>query len=145
MDSVKEKISNYLTLHNYLNLGTVSPGGTPTVHTVGFVSEGATVWFITDKTSRKATNIMNNPAVAFTVDEDYRDIAVIQGVQMEGTASLVTEEADVQRVFGLIMSKFPQIRDLPENPNYVVFKIEPKAGYFLDNTVEFGHRDSATY
>jgi general stress protein 26 len=145
MESTREKISNYLTSRPYLNLATVTSERTPVVHTVGFVSEGATVWFMTDRTSRKAVNMMSNPAVAYAVDEDHTKLGVIQGVQMEGTASLVTDEGEMQKVFELMGSKFPQIKDIPDSPNYVIFKVEPRIGYFLDNTVEFGHRDRVVY
>ncbi len=145
MEKVREKISRYLGSHPYLNLGTVTQEGTPVVHTLGFVSEGATVYFMTDRTSRKAKNMMSNPAVAYTVDEDETRLGVIRGVQMEGRASLVSDEDEIQKVFGLMREKFPQVGEIPESPNYVIFKITPRVGYFLDNTVSFGHRDRVEY
>jgi nitroimidazol reductase NimA-like FMN-containing flavoprotein (pyridoxamine 5'-phosphate oxidase superfamily) len=141
MDTIKAKISDYLVSHPYLRLGTVSEDFTPQVHTVGYVSENCTAYFVTDRKSRKAENILKNPAVAYAVDENYEDIMVIQGVQMEGKATLITMETEAVRLLELMAKKFPGMEDMPPNPELVIFKIEPTRGYFLDNTVAFGHRD----
>jgi nitroimidazol reductase NimA-like FMN-containing flavoprotein (pyridoxamine 5'-phosphate oxidase superfamily) len=145
MDTIKTKIADYLAGHPYLRLATVTSEGSPQVHTVGYVSEGAVVYFVTDKKSRKAENIMKNPAVAYTVDENYEDVMVIQGIQMEGKASVISAAAEAERLFGLMARKFPGIEAMPPNPDMVFFKIEPTTGYFLDNTVSFGHRDIVWY
>ncbi len=145
MDSVKAKIADYLTSHPYLRLATVTESYTPQVHTVGYVSEDATVYFVTDKKSRKAANIFRNQAVAYAVDENYEDVMVIQGVQMEGNASLITMETEAIRILDLMAQKFPGFEKIPPNPDLVCFKIEPARGYFLDNTVSFGHRDRVEY
>lgn len=145
MDIIKAKIEVYLGNHPYLRLATVTENCTPQVHTVGYVSEGATVFFVTDSKSRKAENIYRNPAVSYAVDENYEDVIKIQGVQMEGTASLITMETEGIRILDLMARKFPGIENIPPNPNLVCFKIEPAIGYFLDNTVNFGHRDRVEY
>ena len=141
MDDIKTKIADYLAGHPYLRLATVTGDCTPLVHTVGYVSEGCTVYFVTDKNSRKAENIMSNPAVAYAVDENYRDVMAIQGVQMEGKATLITSEDEAGRLLGMMAQKFPGLEDMPPNPDLVFFRITPVKGYFLDNTASFGHRD----
>jgi nitroimidazol reductase NimA-like FMN-containing flavoprotein (pyridoxamine 5'-phosphate oxidase superfamily) len=141
MDTIKAKIADYLASHPYLRLGTVTEDATPQVHTVGYVSEGCTAYFVTDRKSRKAENILKRSAVAYAVDENYEDIMTIQGVQMEGRASLITLETEAMRLLGLMAQKFPAMGEMPPNPELVIFKIEPAKGYFLDNTVAFGHRD----
>ena len=145
MDPVKKKISDFLARHYYLRLGTVTAACTPQVHTVGYVAEDCLVYFITDKKSRKAENIYRNPAVSYAVDENYEDLLAIQGVQMEGRASQVTGEAEAKRLLGLIMQKFSGMGQIPANPNLVFFRIEPSRGYFLDNSISFGHRDMVEF
>jgi general stress protein 26 len=139
MTAVKTKIADYLTAHRYLRLGTVTGNSTPQVHTV-YVSEDCTVFFITDKKSRKAENIFANPAVAYAADENYDDIMFILGVQMEGTASLVTLETEVLKIFDRMTQKFTGLEQMPPNQDLVIFKIEPDRAYFLDNNVAFGRR-----
>ena len=70
---------------------------------------------------------------------------VIQGVQVEGTASLVTLETEALRILGLMAQKFPGMEKMEPNPDLVIFRVEPTRGYFLDNTVAFGHRDMAEF
>jgi nitroimidazol reductase NimA-like FMN-containing flavoprotein (pyridoxamine 5'-phosphate oxidase superfamily) len=141
MKNCKANISAYLASHHYLRLGTVTAQNTPQVHTLGYVSEGCTVYFVTDRKSRKALNIFNNPAVAYAVDENYENVMDIQGVQMEGRASLVALETDAIRLMGLMTLKFPGLENMPPNPDLAVFKIDPARGYFIDNTASFGHRE----
>ena len=145
MDAIKTKIAAYLTSHRYLRLGTVTDHSTPQVHTVGYVSEDCIVYFVTDRKSRKAENIFRNPAVAYTVDENYEDVMEIQGVQMEGAASLITLETEAMRILGLMAQKFPGMEEMEPNPDLVIFRVEPTRGYFLDNTSAFGHRDMAEF
>ena len=145
MDAVKTKIASYLASHPYLRLGTATLHCTPQVHTVGYVSEGCTVYFVTDRKSRKAENILANPAVAFAVDENYEDVMAIQGVQIEGRASLVTTETETMRLLDLMAQKFPGMEKIPPSPDLIIFKVEPARGYFLDNSVAFGHRDMVDF
>lgn len=145
MKAIKKKISAYLSAHPYLRLGTVNAHCAPQVHTVGYISEACTVYFVTDRKSRKAENICRNPAVSFAVDENYEDVTAIQGVQMEGTASLVTSETEAMRLIDSMAKKFPDMKDIPPNPDLVIFKVVPTRGYFLDNNVGFGHRDMVEF
>jgi general stress protein 26 len=141
----KQKVIDYLGGHLYLNLATVSQDGSPLSHTVGYVSDGAQVYFVTDKKSRKAKNIMGNPSVAYTVDEDYTDLTRIKGVQMKGKANLVTDSSVIAKILDGMGKKFPQMKEMPANPDYVFFRIVPEEAYFIDNSVGFGHRDHVDF
>ena len=145
MDAVKTNISAYLASHPYLRLGTVTAHCKPQVHSVGYVSEGCTVYFVTDRKSRKAENIFRNPAVAYAVDENYENVMAIQGVKIEGKASLVTMETEAMRLLGLMAQKFADMEKMEPNPDLVIFKIEPTRGYYLDNTRAFGQRDMTEF
>lgn len=144
-DELKAKIRKYLDERMYINLGTVCADGTPLVHTVGFVTDGDAVCFVTDSRTRKAVNIEGNPAVAFTSDMDEPDIPKIMGVQMTGRASKVTDGQSVQSIMGKLVGKYPIMAEMPPNENYAVFKVEFKEGVFIDNSKGFGHRDCASY
>jgi general stress protein 26 len=141
----QKKLIDYLAAHPALNLATVGPEGTPLVHTVIYVSEGPVVFFSTEKTSRKAKNIMANPAVAYTVDEDQISLGAMQGIQMTGKAHIVTDGATMGRIGQAMLAKFPIMKDMPASPDYVFIRIDPVEGYFLDNTVKFGYRDRLTF
>jgi general stress protein 26 len=144
-EGIRQKISDYLQSHNILTLATVTAEGKPQAHTVTYVNEGTTVYFGTLKDTRKARNIMNNSSVAFTVDEDYPDWNVIQGIQMSGQASLLTDQGELERIGKMYMEKFPQAADLPKSENMIMIKITATNGYFLDNTKGFTHRDEVMF
>ena len=144
-DEIKAMIMKYLDERMYINLGTVRADGTPLVHTVGFITDGDAVCFVTDKRTRKAVNIEGNPAVAFTSDVDEPELSKIQGVQMTGSAAKVTDGEAVQRIMGGLVGKYPNLAEMPPNENYVVFRVEFKEGIYIDNSKGFGHRENASY
>ena len=41
----------------------------------------------------------------------------ITGIQMEGKASFVTDEAELGQIFHLMVEKFPFMAELPKNPD----------------------------
>lgn len=141
-NAINRRIQEYLSAHNLLSLATVSDEGTPLARTVTYASDGVNIYFVTNRASTKVRNISRNPNVAFTVDDAYtEDWSSIRGLQMEGRASILSEASEVQKAMGLLMTKFPQVAKLPAGQDMVVIKVEPAGGYFLDNTVGFGHRD----
>lgn len=145
MDKIKLKISEYLKKHKKMTLATVNSQNNPVAHTVEYVSEGADVYFATMKDTRKAMNIKQNANIAYTVDEDYKDWMKIQGVQMEGMASVVVEKDAINRIYGLYIEKFPFVVEFPQNPDLIFVKIEPLIAYFLDYEKGFTHRDKVLY
>ncbi|MCD4703331.1 MAG: pyridoxamine 5'-phosphate oxidase family protein [Methanosarcinaceae archaeon] len=144
-NETKNKIEHYLKEHNWLNLGTVDSEGKPMVHTMAYVSDGAVVYFGTSKQTHKVDDIVNNPNVAYTVDEDDVDVMTITGIQMQGKATQVTEQAEIEK-FGMMMyEKYPFVKDMPETPDSIVFRVDPVEGYYLDYSKGFTHRDLVTY
>ncbi|MCQ1534910.1 pyridoxamine 5'-phosphate oxidase family protein [Methanosarcina sp. KYL-1] len=144
-EELKAKICEYLATHYYLNLATVSPEGRPMAHTMAYVSEKATVYFATNKDTRKVQNIMHNPAVAYTVDEDDPNWFDMQALQVEGKASIVTDEGELREVGEIMAAKFPVTADMPPDPDTILIKVEPEVVYYLDYSVEFWHREMVTF
>jgi nitroimidazol reductase NimA-like FMN-containing flavoprotein (pyridoxamine 5'-phosphate oxidase superfamily) len=144
-DETKERIAGYLKDHSVLTLATVTPDCRPLAHTVSYVSEGATVFFATLKTTRKYHNIRRNPAVAYTVDEDYPEWIKIRGIQMEGNAEILAEPGEIARVRELYVKKFPAAADFPEDLDMAYIGIRPVACFFLDFSKGFSHRDEVKF
>ena len=144
-DEIKQKIVDCLSSHNWLNLGTVDKNGNPIVHTMMYVSDGAVVYFGTGKDTRKAVNMLNNSNVAYTVDDDELQLMEITGIQMEGKASIVTDEAEAGKAFQLMLEKFPFVADMPVANDEILVKVEPTTAYYLDYTKGFGYRDMVAY
>ncbi len=142
---IKELIADYLKSHNILTLATVTPDNKPLAHTVEYASDGTTVYVATSSSRRKVQNILKNPHVAYTVDEDYKDWLTIKGVQMEGIATVLSKKEDIDRAAAVYLAKFPFVAQFPPNPEMVFIRIEPKVGSFLDYTKGFTHSDTATF
>ena len=149
-EEIKQKIIDYLASpsHVKMTLATVTPEGTPLAHTVVYVSEGATVYFRSRDHRRKYQNILKNPRVAYTVDEyPGDDWCQLQGVQMDGVATVLSNQAEIDRVTELYLKKFPCAeRFIPRTtPGLKVVKVEPLEGDFLDYSIRFGHRDKVRF
>ena len=142
---VKKLIADYLTSHNILTLATVTPENKPLAHTVEYASEGMTVYVATSNSRRKTKNILKNPHIAYTVDEDYKDWLTIKGVQMVGIATVLSQKEDIDHAASVYLGKFPFVAQFPPNPDMVFIKIEPTEGSFLDYTKGFTHSDTVTF
>ncbi len=142
---VKTNVDEYLDSHKVMTLATVTSEGKPMAHTVDYVKVCGVLYFMTEKTTRKAGNIRNNPHVFFTVDEDLSDIPTCRAIQMAGTASMVTDAGEARNAMQKMVEKIPQLAQLPPNPDMVVFKIIPKEGHFIDNNISLGFRAEIKY
>ncbi|HPX56221.1 MAG TPA: pyridoxamine 5'-phosphate oxidase family protein [Syntrophales bacterium] len=142
---MKRRIADYLSSHNIMTLATVSPEGMPAVRTLEYASNGAIVYFATFGGSKKIEHIRKNPHVAYTVDEDYRDWMTIQGVKIEGVATILSDPDSIEQAERFYMAKFPFVADFPPNPDLIFVRIEPATGYFLDYTKGFSHTDTIVF
>lgn len=143
MDSVyvKKQIVDYLSSHNIMTLATVTSDGSPLTRTLEYASDSATVYFATFNGSRKVQNIRQNPRVAYTVDEDYKDWMTIQGVKIEGIATILSDPAAAGQAAQAYIAKFPFVANFPPNPDLIFVKVDPVTGYYLDYTKGFTHTD----
>lgn len=142
-----KSIESYLKAHGLMTLATVTADGNPIAHSVEYVSEGNTVYFTTHGGMRKVANIKNNPNVGYTVDEDYPDWTKIQGIQMQGKASLLEDESEIQRIMAIYLEKFPQVKNFPPefSSQMVLIKVEPVLGRFIDNSKGQGNTQIVEY
>ncbi len=143
-EDIKKKIVDYLAEHNVIRLATVSSKGTPAVASLPYVNIEADVYLPTIRTTNKVANIDENPIVYFTCDEDYEDWSQIQGIQMQGTASLISDE-EFTRILEMLFKKYPQMGVLPNNLDLVIIKVTPNEGYFLDYPKGFLQRNKVIY
>ena len=144
---VFEKIEAYLKDHKKMTLSTVSEEGQAMAHTVQYVSSGNTVYFFTKPSQRKVVNLRYNPKVGYAVDHDYDDWSKIQGVQMLGTARVLTDDKEVDDSFALFGTKYPHLAAIGKAflEHHVIVEVKPLRGRFIDNTVSFGHHEETSY
>jgi len=147
MDSaVHEKIVAILSGANDMTIATVRPDGYPQATTVGFVNDGAKIYFGTSADSQKARNIALCDKVSLTVALPYNRWEEIQALSMGGRAARVADPKEMARVGRLILKKFPQGADFGPNEadSIAIFSITPEVVSVLDYRKGFGHTELVT-
>ena len=64
---------------------------------------------------------------------------------MEGIVEPVSDKEEADKAMGLLLTKFPQMKNMPPNPDMIILKIKLTEGYMLDWALGFMHRDLVTY
>jgi len=149
--SEKETVKEVVREHNLLRIATIDSSGLPCVRSVDYaVGDSENVlYFITQKDSRKVQQIKDNGNIAFAIDHDcptWDDLQKLKYIKGAGTAALVKDPQEMEKAFGLLMQKFPFLKDLPGDPSdFVGIKVEFKEVFVTDNTIQFGHTEAVTY
>ena len=149
--SAKETAKEVIDGHNLLRIATIDSKGMPCVRSVDYAvgdSENM-LYFITHKDSRKVAQIKENANIAFAIDHDcpsWDDLQKLKYIKGTGTAALIEDPQEMEKASGLMMQKFPFLKDLPGEPtDFVGIKVELKEVFVTDNTIHFGHTESITY
>ena len=141
------KAQIYLQQHNVATLATCN-GVYPWAAAIFYASDDNILYFLSSPTSRHSLNLVQNPQVAVTIQEDYSDWLDIKGVQIEGVASEIfgDEEQRARKLYG---QKFPVVGMIAQAPAAIVkalakvrwYRIVPHKMYFIDNSLGLGNRD----
>ncbi len=148
-DELKRQILDYMESHNTMTLGT-SAGDVPWAATVFYASDGLKLYFFSVPDSRHCQNLAQNPRVAVTIQEDYRDWRKIKGIQLEGRAAAVETLLEKAKAAAVYARKYPEVMKLftdPESgPLYKAFlkvkfyRVAPERVFYIDNEQGFGKR-----
>ena len=79
-----------------MRLGTVDSDGDPQIHPVWYYFNSGRLYLMSDKSVRKIQNIKGKSTVYFSIDTDETPN---KGVKGKGTAQIITEKADLARVY----------------------------------------------
>ena len=145
MEDVKEQIVYYLSKRKFMTLATTTQKGEPLTHPVAYVNKGSTLYISTSNSTRKVKNIQENPNVAYSVYDETEHLDEVRSIQMEGKATLVTNEEESKEVLEMMKQKFPHMADMTLDPENVIIKITPKICHFSDYTRSFGYKDKVEY
>ena len=145
-DSFKAKILALLDAHRIMTLATLRPDGWPQATTVGYVSEGLTIYFLCGLDSQKANNLARDSRVSLTIDHDTPDMMAITGLSIAGHAVEIRDSAEAGRIIAMLPGKYPEAAAAPPFPmpsphDVRVFKVTPLVISVLDYTQGFGHAD----
>jgi nitroimidazol reductase NimA-like FMN-containing flavoprotein (pyridoxamine 5'-phosphate oxidase superfamily) len=147
-EDIKKKILALLEQHRIMTIATLRPDGWPQATTVGYVSEGLTLYFLCGIQSQKAANLAQDDRVSLAIDHDTSDIMAITGLSMAGRAQPVLDRAEAQKILNLLPTKYPEQVSLPgpmPTPDEVrIFRVTPTVISVLDYSKGFGHTDLVT-
>jgi nitroimidazol reductase NimA-like FMN-containing flavoprotein (pyridoxamine 5'-phosphate oxidase superfamily) len=146
--AARDKVLDLLDKHRLMTVATVRPDGWPQATTVGYVSEGLTLYFLCGRESQKAANLARDNRVSLTIDHDTSEIMEITGLSMAARAQEVLDREEAQRVLEMLPTKYPEQRSLPvamPTPDDVrIFSVTPVVVSVLDYSKGFGHADLVT-
>ncbi|MBI2911787.1 MAG: pyridoxamine 5'-phosphate oxidase family protein, partial [Chloroflexi bacterium] len=127
--------------------------GLPQAADVFYASDGLALYFVSDPTTRHGANMAAQPRVAVTIHEEYNDWRQIQGVQIEGPASLVRSKLELIKATTVYLGKYPWARPFLASPAAISAQVARKAGGIrfykviahwvrrIDNRKGFGHHE----
>lgn len=149
-ESMKRKILALLDSHRIMTIATLRPDGWPQATTVGYVSEGLTLWFLCGLDSQKAKNLARDDRVSITIDHDTPDIMAITGLSMAARAHRVTDRAEAAKVLKMLPLKYADAptsmapMKMPAPEDVALFRVVPEVISVLDYTQGFAHTDLVT-
>src|SRR5215204_2803855 len=147
-EAIRRKILTLLDQHRIMTIATLRPDGWPQATTVGYVSDGLTLYFLCGLDSQKAANLAQDDRVSLTIDHDTPDLMAITGLSMAARAQLVTDRPEAGKVLRMLPLKYPEQVALPvpmPTPDDVrTFRVTPKVISVLDYSKGFGHTDLVT-
>ena len=144
--ALRQKILDLLAAHRIMTVATLRPDGWPQATTVGYVSEGLTLYFLCGLDSQKAANIARDDRVSITVASDPDDVMRITGLSIAGRAHPVLDPAEAARIIALLPSRYPQQTvplpfPMPTPEQVRIVRVQPTVVSVLDYTQGFGHTD----
>lgn len=145
-ETLKRKILELLDQHRIMTVATLRPDGWPQATTVGYASEGLTLYFLCGAESQKAHNLARDRRVSLTIDHDTPDPMAITGLSMAAEAEAVDDPAEVQTFWAMLAKKYPEYHAVPQ-PDFSqvrVFRLKPKVISVLDYAKGFAHADLVT-
>lgn len=147
MDSAARKmILGLLSAHRLMTVATLRPDGWPQATTVGYASNGLTLYFLCASNSQKAANIARDNRISLAIDSDTDDPFAIKGLSMAARAGPVSDQQEIGKVLDLLGEKYPEYRKLPGTDVSLatVMRVRPEVISILDYSKGFGHSDLVT-
>jgi uncharacterized protein YhbP (UPF0306 family) len=130
---VPSHVLDYLGAQATLTLATSSSTGTPHATTLTYVNDGPVLYAWTRPETATATNMDQNPIVAFAIDEYTPDWRDTKGIQGTAQAQVVLNSDEVARVKQLFEQKYPALAGTL-GMNVSVYRLTPTQLQFIDNS-----------
>lgn len=149
---IREKIRKVVNNHNLIRLATIDENGFPKVRSVDFAADRedeSVLYFMTFKFSNKVKELQHNNNVHIVVDYDVNsleELAQVLYIKGSGKAFQVHTPEEMQKGMGLILGKFPYLKDMPGDPSMMImYRVELGKVTVSDNSVSFGNMEEYLY
>jgi uncharacterized protein YhbP (UPF0306 family) len=155
-EDTRRRIAAFLAEHTTLTLATVGPDGAPAAAAVFYAVGGdLSLTFLSEENTEHGRNLLDRPQVAGTIQDDSQDWRAIRGLQLRGTARIVTA-AEWPHAASLYGRRFAFVGALLTAPRAGQAGLAVLAGplararfwvlrptwfRLTDNTVRFGHKE----
>jgi len=124
-----------LTGARHVRLATVSEDGKPHVVPIVFAHDGDMLYFAVDSKPKRTSNLKRlkniaaNPAVAVLADHYDDDWTKLWWVRADGTARIVTDEAEAQHAIDLLTHRYRQYEATRPGGPVVAIHIDRLTGW----------------
>lgn len=106
-----EKAVSILDERRIMTVATIRPDGWPQTTIVGYANDGLTIYFLVERTSQKFSNIERDDRISVAIGEEPRDPRHVRAVYAAAHAKEVTDPAQRELAWGLLMQRHPNLRD----------------------------------
>jgi general stress protein 26 len=129
-------------------LATISADGYPSTATMHFASDGLAVYMHTFTYTRKYADIQRDQRVSYALHHlppaGFDGRFEVRAVQVKGTATIVTDQAEIERAVEVSYEQFDWLKDTTMYDNFkragqaqrqVFFRIDPVQALWTDHRV----------
>jgi PPOX class probable F420-dependent enzyme len=95
-----DEIAQFIERSRTATMATVLPSGRPHLVAMWYALIDGEIWFETKAKSQKAVNLRRDPTITVMI-EDGQTYPTLRGVTIDGTAEIVTEDADLLHRVGV--------------------------------------------
>jgi PPOX class probable F420-dependent enzyme len=95
-----DEIAQFIERSRTATMATVLPNGRPHLVAMWYALIDGEIWFETKAKSQKAVNLRRDPTITVMI-EDGQTYPTLRGVSIDGTAEIVTEDADLLHRVGV--------------------------------------------
>ena len=130
--------------HQQMAISTVRPDGWPQTTIVGYANDGWTLYFLIFRDSQKFANIRRDDRVSVAVSGESSFLGEIKAVYAGAHAAEVSDQAERERAWKLIMERHPNLADFgaPDDSQTALMRARCKYVSMLDYSKGIGHSEN---
>ncbi len=135
-----------LNIHRIMAISTVRADGWPQTTIVGYANRGFHLYFLIYRSGQKFSNIQHDDRISIAVAAEPASLEVLQAVYGAAHAKEITEEADRQEAWRLLMQRHANLAGskIPGADEAVFMRASLNHVSVLDFTQGVGHAEQLT-